>query len=102
MSTAPSIPPTPAAPSASPLTAAACVRLAELTPGSRAEVESVDGGPLARRLLDLGFVPRTQVLVVRRAPLGDPTEYELRGTRLCLRRAEAARVRVRPVAPAAA
>jgi len=72
------------------------VSLADLPPGARAEVESVDeDGPLGRRLLDLGFAPRTQVRVVRRAPLGDPVVYELRGTRLCLRRSEAKRIRVR-------
>ena len=71
--------------------------LAELTPGSEAVVTAVDGdGAIGRRLLDLGFVPGTVVRVVRRAPLGDPVEYELRGARLCLRRSEAARIRVRP------
>jgi len=70
--------------------------LADLPPGATGEVESVDEtGPLGRRLLDLGFTPRTPVRVVRRAPLGDPVVYELRGTRLCLRRSEAHRVRVR-------
>lgn len=38
------------------------------------------------RLLDLGFVPGTVVHVVRRGPLGDPMELELRGYRICLRR----------------
>lgn len=71
--------------------------LAELAPGSSARVESVDGSsPVGRRLLDLGFVPGTRVHVVRRAPLGDPVVYELRGMRLCLRRSEARRIRVRP------
>jgi Fe2+ transport system protein FeoA len=61
-------------------------------------VEHVDpGSPVSRRLLDLGFVPGTRVRVLRRAPLGDPTVYELRGTQLCLRRSEAARVWVRPL-----
>ena len=62
-------------------------------------MEHVDpGSPVSRRLLDLGFVPGTRVRVLRRAPLGDPTVYELRGTQLCLRRSEAARVWVRPLA----
>ncbi|HJO25243.1 MAG: FeoA family protein [Myxococcota bacterium] len=70
--------------------------LAALPPGATGEVESVDEtSPLGRRLADLGFVPRTPVRVVRRAPLGDPAIYELRGTRLCLRRSEAERIRVR-------
>jgi ferrous iron transport protein A len=61
-------------------------------------VEHVEpGSPVSRRLLDLGFVPGTRVRVLRRAPLGDPTVYELRGTQLCLRRSEAVRVLVRPL-----
>ena len=40
-----------------------------------------------RASLDLGFVPGTDgACAARRAPLGDPTLYELRGTQLCLRR----------------
>ena len=78
------------------------VRLDRLAPGDTgviARVESRDG--IGRRLLDLGFIPGTTVRVVRRAPLGDPVSFELRGSRICLRRSEAARVFVEPV-PAAA
>ena len=39
-------------------------------------VEAGDGGQ-GRRLEDLGFVVGTRVRVDRRAPLGDPTVYEL-------------------------
>jgi Fe2+ transport system protein FeoA len=63
--------------------------LADLPPGASARIERVEATPIGRRLLDLGFVPETPIRVLRRAPLGDPTTYELRGTRLCLRRAEA-------------
>ena len=74
------------------------VLLASLEVGASARVVSVeDQSPAGRRLQDLGFVPGTLVEVRRRAPLGDPVEYELRGTRLCLRRTEAARIRVRRV-----
>ena len=38
---------------------------------------------------------RTRIRVVRRAPLGDPCVYALRGYRLCLRRADARHVLVR-------
>ena len=72
------------------------LRLTDLPPGAIAEVVAVDPeGPSAKRLPDLGFTPGTEVRVVRRAPLGDPRVYELRGMRLCLRRSEAAWVRVR-------
>ncbi len=73
------------------------VPLTSLGPGARAHVVAVEGElAIARRLLDLGFVPGTEIEVVRRAPLGDPTEYALRGCRLCLRRSEGARIRVVP------
>jgi Fe2+ transport system protein FeoA len=60
-------------------------------------VESLEAGDgLDVRLADLGFCPGTHVRVVRRAPLGDPVLYELRGYRIALRRTESARIRVRP------
>jgi Fe2+ transport system protein FeoA len=72
------------------------VTLDALAPGETGIVDCLAGdGPIDQRLRDLGLVPGTQVRVLRRAPLGDPTEYELRGYRLCLRRTEGARVRVR-------
>ena len=47
------------------------------------------------RLADLGFVAGTEVKVIRRAPLGDPIEIEVRGYRLCLRAADLAGLCVR-------
>ena len=74
--------------------------LADLPPGAWGTVVGVlDSAPAAERLRDLGFLPNTRVRVMRRAPLGDPSIYELRGYRLCLRRTEAARIRVEPLAP---
>lgn len=56
-------------------------------------VEGVEGGDaVARRLVDLGFRPGTEVRVDRLAPLGDPIQVRLHGYRLALRRAEARRV----------
>jgi ferrous iron transport protein A len=76
------------------------VSLASLRPGACGRIESVDTStPVGRRLADLGFLPETPVRVLRRAPLGDPTVYELRGYRLCMRRDEAARVLVVPIDP---
>ncbi len=79
------------------------VSLARLAPGQCAEVKAVDGSsPIGRRLLELGFRPGTRLRVIRRAPLGDPTTYELRGSRFCLRRSEAERISVAPVEAGAA
>lgn len=73
--------------------------LAALDPGAHARVVGlIDGEPaLTRRLCDLGFVPGTEVEVVRRAPLGDPVIYRLRGFEICLRRAQADAIRVEVV-----
>jgi ferrous iron transport protein A len=76
------------------------VPLASLPPGAHAVIESVEvTTAIGRRLADLGFLPRTPIHVLRRAPLGDPVAYELRGYRLCLRREEAQRVLVVPTDP---
>jgi len=77
------------------------VPLSELAPASRASVAAVsdDTAPAtARRLIDLGFTPGTEVEVVRRAPLRDPVIYRLRDYEVCLRRAQAGCVLVHVVA----
>ena len=45
--------------------------------------------------MEMGLVPGTPVRVVAVAPLGDPLTLELRGSRLSIRKTEAAEVRVR-------
>ena len=67
------------------------VNLADLRPGEAATVTEVVGeGAIAQRLCDLGFLPGTEVALLRRAPLGDPLCFSVRGTELCLRGREAA------------
>lgn len=68
-----------------------------LAAGTEAVIDEIVGADATvLRLVEMGMTPRASVVVTRRAPLGDPLEIEVRGTRLCLRRAEAARFRVRP------
>lgn len=74
--------------------------LTELPWRTPAIVESVeDHGPqdnIARRLRELGFVNGEQVEVVAKGPLGaEPLLVQVGFTRFALRRAEAARVRLR-------
>jgi ferrous iron transport protein A len=56
--------------------------------------EPAAGKTIPRRLQDLGFVPGTSLVILRRAPLGDPLEIEIRGYRLCLRCAQLDALRV--------
>ncbi len=69
--------------------------LDQIPNGSSVRVHSVVGeDPIARRLGELGIRAGVEIEVLKRAPLGDPTLFELCGYQLCLRRSEAARVRV--------
>ena len=73
--------------------------LSALRPGETTLIGGYDPSiedHLKDRLLVLGFVPGTQVTVIRCAPLGDPVEFELRGTRVSLRRSEASLIMVQP------
>ena len=54
--------------------------------GCRGCVVAVAGdADLRRRLLEMGFTNGAEVEVIRRAPLGDPIEFRLRGYHLSLR-----------------
>lgn len=70
-------------------------KLSDLRPGEEGIVRNVHADtPIAQRLLDLGLLPETPIRALRRAPLGDPTVFEFRGYRLCLRQAEADQIEI--------
>ena len=65
--------------------------LADLAVGESARVRGyLEDGEFAHRLMSLGLIPGTELVVKRRAPLGDPVEIDLRGFRLALRPRDAA------------
>ena len=69
--------------------------LNQLGIGCRGCVVSVGGdADLRRRLLEMGFCNGAEVEVVRRAPLGDPIEFRLRGYHLSLRNEQARHVTI--------
>jgi Fe2+ transport system protein FeoA len=78
-------------PSDRAILAAAGIRsLSELPLWTEGIVESVQGpADLRRRLLEMGFCNRAEVTPIRRAPLGDPLEFRLRGYYISLRKDEA-------------
>ena len=62
---------------------------AELRSGTRARITDISGdGSNLQRLQEMGLTVGTIFRVVKVAPFGDPVEIDLRGYRLCLRRAE--------------
>ena len=67
--------------------------LAELPVGCRALVQSLPVGNAGlTRLRELGLTPGARVMVVRRAPLGEPIEITVRGSHLAMRNHEAAHI----------
>ena len=73
-------------------------KLSELAPGERGRVVRIEGqGALAERLAAMGVTVGATVQVVRRAPLGDPVDFQVRGYHLSLRKGEANVVHVEPV-----
>jgi ferrous iron transport protein A len=68
---------------------------AELAAGETARVARVAGNDeVTRRILEMGVTPGVEIRRHGAAPLGDPLEFELRGYRLSLRKAEAKQIEI--------
>ena len=64
--------------------------LSELEPGQKGVVIQIKGsGETRRRIMDMGIVRGSKIIMIRRAPLGDPLEFEIRDYNLTLRKREA-------------
>ena len=64
--------------------------LDSFTVGEMGVVRAVSGeGRIRRRLFDMGVTPGAEVLLRKKAPLGDPLEITIRGYELTLRKTEA-------------
>lgn len=64
--------------------------LKEAVCGSTVKVVKLHGeGAVKRRIMDMGIVKGTEVLVRKVAPLGDPVEVCVRGYELTIRKSDA-------------
>ncbi len=69
--------------------------LDKLPVGKQATIISVGGdGALRCRLLDMGLIPKTKVIVRKVAPMGDPIELQIRGYELTIRIADAQKIEI--------
>ncbi len=69
--------------------------LGDIQPGTMAKIRCHHScGAIRQRLLDLGFVPDSEVNVVRRAPLGDPIQCKIANYNITLRISEASLIEV--------
>ncbi|MEN6312881.1 MAG: FeoA family protein [Clostridiaceae bacterium] len=72
--------------------------LDKLPVGETAIITRVGGeGVLRCRLLDMGIIPKTKVVVGKIAPLGDPIEIRIRDYTLTLRMEDAEKIEIRQV-----
>ena len=71
--------------------------LATLKQGEEGVLESLDLPPdLARRLMELGFLPGARIRAGRAAPGGDPRVFEVDGSDIAIRRETAMHLVLRP------
>jgi ferrous iron transport protein A len=69
--------------------------LKEVKPGATARVVKIGGGgPVKRRIMEMGITKGVDVYVRKVAPLGDPIEVTVRGYELSLRKADAELIEV--------
>lgn len=70
--------------------------VSDLKINQKAIITDVEGkGNLRRRLLEMGILPNTSIVVVKKAPLGDPLEISIRGYELSLRKEDAKLIKVK-------
>lgn len=75
--------------------------LNELPVGKAAVITKVGGaGALRSRLLDMGLIPKTKIVITKVAPMGDPIELRLRGYTLTIRIEDAKNIEVKEGEPA--
>ena len=66
-------------------------KLSEFSIGEKGIIKSVQNvdHTIKRRLFDMGVTSGAEVIMVKKAPLGDPIEVNIRGYELTLRKSEA-------------
>ena len=72
--------------------------LDKLPIGKEAVITAVGGeGALRCRLLDMGIIPHTKIMIRKVAPMGDPIEIHLRGYELTIRLEDTQKIDVMPI-----
>lgn len=70
--------------------------LDDVLPGTKVKVIRIASkGALGHRLMGMGIMPGTEILVEAYAPMGDPIEIKVRGYSLAIRKSEASNVFVK-------
>ena len=70
--------------------------LADVTLGESVDIVGYGDGAPIQRFAQMGFIPGRTVRAVRTAPMGDPIEYSVMGSRVAMRRSDASSILVSP------
>lgn len=65
------------------------IPLSELPMGRSATVVRSPSNNGSRRFVEMGLIPGVEVTAIRVAPLGDPVEFAVMGSRISIRRSDA-------------
>jgi ferrous iron transport protein A len=69
--------------------------LKTVKPGKTVRVKAIGaGGPIKRRIMEMGITKGVEIFVRKVAPLGDPIEITVRGYELTLRKNDANMIEV--------
>lgn len=71
------------------------IPLGDLPMGRSATVVQFPASNGSRRFVEMGLIPGVEVTAIRVAPLGDPVEFAVMGSRISIRRADADAILVR-------
>lgn len=63
--------------------------LNELKKGQRAKILLLIPSDASQKLMEMGCIPGAEIMLLRRAPLGDPLAFDVSGYSLAMRASEA-------------
>ncbi|MBD6986369.1 ferrous iron transport protein A [Vibrio parahaemolyticus] len=75
------------------------MKLSEIKPRETVTIRLLYGlsSDIRKKLMVMGLLPNTEVKVIRRAPMGDPLQVEVRGVSVALRETIAQKIEVERV-----
>lgn len=75
------------------------MNLSEIKTGTKVKIKSLSGDEIRIKLMEMGCLPEEEILVWKKAPLGDPIYVMVAGYSLSLRKDEAAQINVEYLEP---
>ena len=73
------------------------MKLSQVKPGTKVKIKSFENHEIILKLMEMGCLPEEEILVWKRAPLGDPIYVMVSGYSLSLRLDEADQINVETI-----